>query len=266
VAVGAPEERVDGVQGLLPAGFVAHQGVVYAVDRDELGARDAGGEQAALVKGHGDVVLAMQDQRRTADLREQFGDVDRVEDPHEAHGDLGRRRDPLELVEPLMLLLGSGRDDLGGEELPVAAVFLGPSLLGELAHRLGLSSFLWGGRTGQSTPHEAAVQDQLGDALRATDRERNRHRRTLREPEDGDGLVADGRCDGLQVVHPALEADLLGCRVRQATTPGVVADVAAPCAHRIEPVPHQRVGGVELEVRQPHATLIVMSAPAPLMA
>ena len=138
-----------------------------------------------------------------------------------------------------------------GEELAERRVGLAPAEFGEAAHHLGLLALGIRAAAHQPPARVAARQHQVRDPLRVARRELDRDRRALRDAEQGDALDAEDVDDGLEVEHPALEADFRHDPVRQAAAALVVAHEVAALRQVLEQVAPDRALPVVLEVRQP---------------
>src|SRR5262245_62746037 len=86
------QKRRNRVEENPRSGFIREKDVVPAVERNESGARNPGGDFLAQRERHSHVTLAMGDQRRRLHLRQEVGDVDLGELDHESPSFRASRR------------------------------------------------------------------------------------------------------------------------------------------------------------------------------
>src|SRR6267142_1645838 len=110
------------------SGFVREKEMIRAVQRNEFGAWNAGGDFLAQRERDPHIALALGHQRRRLHLRQEAGDVDVRKLHNESLHHFRRRGDPLQVVEPARLLGCPSRDELRGEPLPIGIVLAAPAL------------------------------------------------------------------------------------------------------------------------------------------
>ena len=180
-------------------------------------------EQASLVGAHGEVVAAMDDQRRNPKLPEQIAPVAApVERFVVARRRLRIGRDALQLVEMRNEFpVGVGTEELTGEHLPERGRIPAPAFANERHERTVFFRIV--ARPRLSATAVAAVQDQMADASRMLQRVRRRGPSSLGDAQERRALDADGRQHGVQIELPSLFGKVACKSIRETHPAAVVA-------------------------------------------
>src|SRR5262245_66344187 len=129
----------EGVGSLLPLGaeeksqffckalrrrLAFDQYVVLPLQRDKTGSGNCGCDLPSELEWNTRIAACVHDQRRTRNLRHQYGDVDFSVGLEDARCAFRRRRDPLQFVETVDLFFGSSGNEPGRDHLPDRGLFL----------------------------------------------------------------------------------------------------------------------------------------------
>ena len=197
--------------------------MIAPVQRHELRVRDSGRHAATGFERDAGVVARVHHQRRHGHLGQQRSDIDLAGRLEHSHGHVPRHRHALQFIEPVGLLLGRIRHELGGEELAEGRIRLTPAHPHQ--RQQGFIFFLLSSAAGALLPayREPAIQDEMRYALGMSHRIRDRDRASLRDSEQrepGDPGSVDHR---LQIAHEDVERDLVDGTIRKAVAAGIIA-------------------------------------------
>ena len=234
-------EVLDRVEDLVG---VDRDEVVRAFELDKPRAGDVLGEVAPLLDVRVDVVATVQDERRSLDGTEGVAHVDKRVHLDERPCGPRARGGPAPLAPPRGELLVGVRAHVShvGLPRPVLLELRGVPcpLLRPEAPRVVRSP---------QAPGVAGVDDQSPHPLRVRCRMEDRHRTTLRVPEQDGALGASGIHDRRDVTHPRLQIGQRAGAVGHAGAPLVEPDQARERAEPMEEVRVPPLGPVEREVR-----------------
>jgi len=130
-------------------------------------------------------------------------------------------------------------------------VLLAPAELGQLDQHLGFFALRRRRVALQATAREAAVQDQVADALGVTHGVGDRDRCALRDAEQRKALEPGGIDHRLEVGDPGVERERGDGPVRQAAAARIVANEGAAGRKTEQDVVPHRAAPVEVEMVEP---------------
>ena len=151
----------------------------------------------------------------------------------DAHGVFRRGRLALQFVEPLHLLVRAAGHEQRGEHWRKAGFSLAPAAAHQRQQRLGLFDAS-AAAPRLRRPREAAVEDELADALGMPHRIGDRERAALRDAEQREALEPRRVDHAFEIAHEGLERDVVDVPVGQAVAARVIADQPVLGGERVQ--------------------------------
>ncbi len=234
-----------------PRRLVLEEDVVAGVQLDELGSRDAGGQEARFRNGADLVVAGMDDERRRLDRAEQAGGLDRRAGLEEPRRRLAGAGPAAQLVEPADPRFARAGDEAGREDLAEHRILLAPADPHQLEHGAVLA-FAFRIAALRPAAGVAAVENQTRDPLRMARGVGRADRGAGRDPQQCEWLLdSRGLRHGVDVSEQAFEREILDLSVRQPAAAFVPAQESEVAAEEADPVPPDGALQLVLEMGQP---------------
>ena len=232
-----------------PGRLVGQEDVVTGLERQQPRPRKQGSEDPPFFERHHPVVAGMSHEGIHRHARDELADIDGGAGLIEPDSGFRRRRLALELVVPGHLLLASLGQEEHREEMAERRIRVGPARADDRDQSFVSPALAFA--PAQPSSRVAAVEDEPLDSFGMTRGIRDGCRRPLRYPEQHETVEPGGVDDALEVRHPAVQRDLSGRPIGQATTALVVPNERVPFAQPLQPVTPDRAPPVELEMSEP---------------